>query len=393
MQPVVDRPIPIRERRSSRKPPGTVDVVGAVLAIAFLLLATSHITPARDEQALDAFGYLLLVVAGGSLVLVRRWPRSALCVVTVVLGLYIVGQYQGGPIYVTGWVALFFLSWRTDRGTGLVGAAVLCAVLGATSLVVEGSAPLLALVFIGWAGAAVFLGDALRNRRSYLSQLEEHARYLEQTREEESRWRVAEERLRIARDLHDGVAHAIATINVQAGAGAHVIDRRPTEAHAALDAIQHTSAEVLDELTAMLRVLRDESDGAQLAPTPGAEQIVDLVTAARAAQLPVRLDVEGPLGHVSSPIGTAMYRIVQESLTNVMRHAPGATTRVFVGIADDRGVRVEVSDDGPTVPGDAGGSGMGIQGMRERVEATGGTLDVGPRAEGGFLVSASWPRT
>jgi signal transduction histidine kinase len=294
---------------------------------------------------------------------------------------------------VTGWVALFFLSWRTNRRTGLLGAALLCGVLSATSLVVEGSAPLLHLVFIGWAAAAVFLGDALRNRRSYLSELEEHARYLEQTREEESRWRVAEERLRIARDLHDGVAHAIATINVQAGAGAHVIDRRPTEARAALDAIQHTSAEVLDELTAMLRVLRDESEDTQLTPTPGAAQIIDLVTAARNAQLPVRLDIEGPLGHVSAPIGTAMYRIVQESLTNVMRHAPGATTRVVVRIADDRGVRVEVSDDGPTMPGDAGGSGMGIRGMRERVEATGGTLDVGPRAEGGFLVRASWPRT
>src|SRR5262245_60481388 len=240
-QPLLDRPIPIRERRSHRVPPGIVDVVAAVLAIAFLVLATSHIAPGGDENTLDAFGHLLLVVAGGSLALVRRWPRTALGIVTVVLGLYIVGRYQGGPIYVTGWVALFFLSWRTNRRTGLLGAALLCGVLSATSLVVEGSAPLLHLVFIGWAAAAVFLGDALRNRRSYLSELEEHARYLEQTREEESRWRVAEERLRIARDLHDGVAHAIATINVQAGAGAHVIERRPTEARAALDAIQHTS--------------------------------------------------------------------------------------------------------------------------------------------------------
>ena len=392
-QPVLDRPIPIREGRSHWPPPGIVDIVGAALAIAFLVLATSHISRGRDEHSLDAFGYVLLVVAGGSLVLVRRWPRTALGVVTVVLGVYIVGQYPGGPIYVMGWVALFFLSWRTDRRTGLIGAAVLCGVLSVTSLVVRGGAPLLHLVFIGWAAAAVFLGDALRNRRSYLSGLEEHARYLERTREEESRRRVAEERLRIARDLHDSVAHAIATINVQAGAAAHVIDRRPTEVASALGAIQHASADVLDELTAMLLVLRDESDGAERSPTPRAEQIADLVSAARDAHLPVALDVEGQLDQVSAPISTAMYRIVQESLTNVLRHAPGAATRVVVRVSSDRGVQLIVTDDGPTVPGLASGSGMGIRGMRERVEASGGRLVVGPRGEGGFRVSASWPRT
>jgi signal transduction histidine kinase len=396
-QPLLDQRPPSRERRTRREPPGIVDVVGAALLITFLVLATSHIARGEDEHSLDAFGYALLVVAGGSVVLVRRWPRTALAVVTVVLGLYIVGRYQGGPVYVTGWVALFFLSWRTDRRTGLVGAAALCAVLSVTSLVVRGSAPLLHLVFIGWAAAAVFLGDALRNRRSYLRELEEHARYLEQTREEESRRRVAEERLRIARDLHDSVAHAIATINVQAGAAAHVIDRRPTGARASLDAIQHTSAEVLDELTAMLLVLRDEGDVAERSPTPGATQIPDLVRAAHDAHLPVTLHVEGSLAQVSVPVGTAMYRIVQESLTNVMRHAPGATTRVVTRVVPDRGVVLDVIDDGPRVPGPtpqlAGGSGMGIRGMRERVAATGGALEVGPRADGGFHVRASWPNT
>jgi signal transduction histidine kinase len=308
-----------------------------------------------------------------------------------------VGRFQGGPIYVTGWVALFFLSWRTDRRTGLIGAAVLCVTLSATSVAVRGSAPLLHLVFVGWAAAAVFLGDALRNRRNYLRELEEHARYLEQSRDEESRRLVVEERLRIARDLHDSVAHAMATINVQAGAAAHVIDRRPGEVRGALDAIQDASAEVLDELTAMLRVLRAEGDGAQRAPTPTAVQIADLVRAAQDAHLPVTLDVEGSLEQVSAPIGTAMYRIVQESLTNVMRHAPGATTRVVARVTD-RGVTLEVLDDGPAEPstgvaGATSGSGMGILGMRERVTATGGVLDVGPRGGGGFRVCASWSRT
>ena len=125
------------------------------------------------------------------------------------------------------------------------------------------------MLFVGWSAAAVFLGDVLRNRRSHLAELEERAHYLERTREEEARRRVAEERLRIARDLHDSVAHAMATINVQAGAAAHVVDRRPAAAKEALTAIQRASADVLDELAAMLDLLRDDGRAAERAPTPG----------------------------------------------------------------------------------------------------------------------------
>jgi signal transduction histidine kinase len=307
-----------------------------------------------------------------------------------------VARYAGGPIYVVGWVALFCLSWRTDRRTGLLGAAALCVVLSATSLVVRGDAPLLHLVFIGWSAAAVFLGDALRNRRSYLRELEERNPSLEQTREEEGRRRVAEERLRIARDLHDSVAHAMATINVQAGAAAYVLDRRPESVKSALEAIQDASREVLDELAAMVRVLRDEEDGASRAPTPGLAQIPELVDAAAAAHLPVGLETVGPVEAVGTAVGTAVYRIVQESLTNVMRHAPGATTRVVLRAAG-RSLRLEVwNDDLMTQPGArraVNGSGMGIRGMRERAEATGGVFDAGPRVQGGFRVVATWSTT
>ena len=372
----------------------------AGLATAFLLLATSHINATADERPLDAFAYVLLVAAGAAVGTCRRWPKPTLAVVTVVLGAYIVGRYPGGPIYVVGWVALFCLSWRTDRRTGLLGAAALCVVLSATSLLVSGSAPLLHLVFIGWSAAAVFLGDALRNRRSYLRELEERNRSLEQTREEESRRRVAEERLRIARDLHDSVAHAIATINVQAGAAAHVLDRRPGAAKPALDAIQGTSREVLDELATMVRVLRDEDGAAARRPTPGIAQIPELVDSGRTAHLRVSVEVDGDVDALSVPVGTAVYRIVQESLTNVMRHAPGATVRIVIRRAPDRSLLVEVHDDGlRTAPvhaaasGAVSGSGMGIRGMRERAEATGGTLDAGSCAEGGFRVIATWATT
>ena len=158
------------------------------------------------------------------------------------------------------------------------------------------------MLFVGWSAAAVFLGDVLRNRRSHLAELEERAHYLELTREEEARRRVAEERLRIARDLHDGVAHAMATINVQAGAAAHVVDRRPAAAKEALEAIQRASADVLDELAALLDLLRDDGQQAERAPTPDLSGIEDLV-AALDAPVPGRAGGRRPGGDRPQPGG------------------------------------------------------------------------------------------
>ena len=364
------------------------DILGAALGVAFLMLVTHHLVPDPGERALDPLGYGLLAVAGGSLVLCRRWPVVATGLVTLALATYIVRGYVGGPIFVTAWIALFALSWRTNRRTALIGAGAACAGLGIAALV-GGGEPILALLFVGWSAAAVFLGDVLRNRRSHLAELEERAHYLELTREEEARRRVAEERLRIARDLHDGVAHAMATINVQAGAAAHVVDRRPAAAKEALEAIQRASADVLDELAALLDLLRDDGQQADRAPTPDLAGIPDLV-AALDAPVQVALQVEGPVAAVPSAVGTAAYRIVQESLTNVVRHAHAAHARVAVLVAPDRGLTVEVADDGAGGVGPSNGSGLGLRGMRERAEATGGHLEVGPQPAGGFLVRATW---
>ncbi len=379
------------ERGASAPTSWALDAVVAALVTAFLVLATSQIQPGEHDRALDALGYALLVIAGASLALCRRRPGVVVAVVTFVLGAYVLRRYAGGPVFVTGWIALFSLSWRTNRRSALIGAAGLCAVLSAVSALVEGNAPLLHLVFLGWSGAAVFLGDALRNRRSYLTELEGRARHLERTREEEARRRVAEERLRIARDLHDSVAHAMATINVQAGAAAHVVERRPEAAKEALTAIQRASGDVLDELAALLGLLRDDDDLPDRAPTPAIERIEELVASTREARVPVSLVVEGPTGVVPKPVGTAAYRIVQESLTNVIRHAGAATTRVTVRVAPDGSLNVEVSDDGRGGDGPSGGTGMGIRGMRERAESTGGRLEAGPRSDGGFTVKATWP--
>jgi signal transduction histidine kinase len=186
----------------------------------------------------------------------------------------------------------------------------------------------------------------------------------------------------------------MAIISVQAGVGAHVFDRHPTRARDALVVIQRTSGAALDELGALLGLLRlDGDEPAPRAPTPGSSQLPGLVESLRRSGLAVELCVDGSLNELAQPVGVAVYRIVQESLTNVVRHAgPGVRARVFVAGEAGGGLTVEVVDDGAGSNGAArAGAGLGIVGMRERAAASGGVLQAGPRAEGGFLVRAEWP--
>ena len=364
-------------------------MLAAVLAVGGLVVVSAHV-PAARARPLDAFGYALVVAAGVSMGLCRRWPQGAAVVVTAVLGIFIARRYPDGPVWVTAWIALAALSWRTSRRVALAGAGLMVAALSIVAVLAGRNGLLLPVIFVGWAAAAVLGSDTLRNRRSYLAGLKERARYLEQTREEEARRRVAEERLRIARDLHDSVAHAMATINVQAGAAAHVLSRRPEAAGEALAAIQQASGDVLDELAAMLRVLRDDSRQADRAPVPGAGEIARLAAATSASGLAVDLTTEGPVEAVPAVIGTAAYRVMQESLTNVLRHSRAATVRVRLASGPDGRVLLEVADDGPFLPPPTAGTGVGIRGMRERVESTGGGFQAGPAPGGGFLVRAEW---
>jgi signal transduction histidine kinase len=354
-----------------------VDLAGSALLAAFLVLVTPRIPIEHGDRTLDALGYSLLVGAAASLSIVRWRPRITVAVLAAILATYIVGDYPGGPIFVTGWIALFALGYRERRANAFVGAAALSGVLVLAGALSGHSEGLLHLVVVGWSAAAVFLGDAVRTRREQIAGAADRA--------------VAEERLRIAQDLHDSVAHAMATINVQAGAAAHVIERRPEAAREALTAIQRASGEVLDELAALLNVLRDPEAPADRSPTPGLDDLPRLVASTTSAGLTVDLDVTGTLEGVSTPVSTAAYRIVQESLTNVVRHAGATTAKVRV-TRSLAGLDVEVVDRGPGVDGAiSNGTGRGIQGMRERAEATGGRLEAGPGPDGGFRVRAMWP--
>lgn len=381
----------VRYRWLHRAPPwALVEVGGSVVVVAFLILATSNIPSDHDERSLDALGYVLLAVAGGSLAFARRRPWVSVAAITLALATYIGRGYAGGPIFATGWIALFSLGYQVRRRNAFIGAGLLSGTLIVAGIIDGRSEPLLHMVFVGWSGAAVFLGDALRSRRQYLAELEDRHRNLERTREEETRRRVAEERLRIAQDLHDSVAHAMATINVQAGAAAHVVDRRPESAREALAAIQRASGDVLDELAALLNLLRDSEAPGERAPTPGLERVPDLIATTKQAGLSIELTLNGAVDAVSPALSTAAYRIVQESLTNVVRHSGSTTAGVRIEATDGR-LEVEVVDGGKAMADTSVGAGRGIQGMRERAEATGGVLHAGARPEGGFRVRATWP--
>ncbi|WP_129669461.1 sensor histidine kinase [Phytoactinopolyspora endophytica] len=377
------------ERGPARVPFGwNADSAAAGVITVFVVGVTAHLSITRDEP-LDWQAYALIVVAGAAMACCRRWPRGTAVFATLAVGVYVLSGYVNGPIYGTVWLSLLALSRLTDRRTTLAVATPLCITLGLSALWVDGLVML--MVLVGWSAAAIFLGDALRTRRAHLVELEERARYLEHSREEVARRRIAEERLRIARDLHDGVAHAISTINVQAGAASHVIERRPHAAKDALDAIRHASGDVLDELAVMLSVLHDD-DGAARAPAPGLGGVQQLADSAESAGIKVEYSMEGPTELVPPAIGTAAYRVVQESLTNVMRHAGAAKVQVTIDVGGDRRMTVDVCDDGgcaPLVPMPKG-TGSGIHGMRSRVESTGGRFEAGPKPTGGFRVHAAW---
>jgi signal transduction histidine kinase len=243
--------------------------------------------------------------------------------------------------------------------------------------------------------AAWLLGHFVGVRRVSVLRLEERTAELEQAREELARRAVVEERLRLARELHDVVAHAMSVIAVQSGVGAHVADTHPEEAAMALAAIETTSRSALEELRRLLGVLRQEDEPrGDLAPVPGLADLEDLLAEVTKAGLAVKLRVNGTRPPLPAGVDLSAYRIVQEALTNVVKHAGSARAQVVVGYGD-QDVTVEVIDDGrgavTSVSDGRVGTGHGLIGMRERVQAFGGDLEVGPRPAGGFRVAARLP--
>lgn len=238
-------------------------------------------------------------------------------------------------------------------------------------------------------GAPVAIGYAIRTRRLYVEEVERRLEFAELRREDRARQAVLAERNRIARELHDVVAHHVSLMGVRAGAARTALDRDPAQAAEALQAIEASSREAVAELHRLLGALRDEDDAADWGPQPGLGDLPELVDEFTAAGTDVHLDVDGDLD-VDPVTGLTVYRLVEEALTNVTRHSAAESASVRVVVADDR-VDLRVSDPGPSAATSRPGSGRGIVGMRERVLLVGGTIAVGPDDDG-FGLDASVPR-
>ncbi|PJM95744.1 sensor histidine kinase [Streptomyces sp. CB01373] len=243
------------------------------------------------------------------------------------------------------------------------------------------------------------LGDSVRTRRAYFAQLEERAARLEKEREAQAKVAVAAERARIARELHDVVAHNVSVMVVQADGAAYVLDAAPDQAKKALETISSTGRQALAEMRRLLGVLRtgEHQEGGEYVPQPDVGQIEDLVEQCRGSGLPVDFRIEGTPRPLPSGVELTAYRIVQEALTNTRKHGgPNAGASVRLVYFDD-GLGLLVEDDGKGAPhelyeeGGADGRGHGLIGMRERIGMVGGTLDAGPRPGGGFRISALLP--
>ncbi len=369
-----------------------LDVLLPIPIIAVGMVGTSHISAESSERPVDALTYIVVGMAGGSLLARRRWPLATLLVVAAALAVYTAREYPGGPVYLTGPVALYSFATANERRVAYVAAGAMTAMLMAVRLVTRPSLGGDDLLLLAWAAAAVLAADAMRGRRERAAAALERRRYMDEHREGETKRRLAEDRLQIARDLHDSVAHSMATINVQAGAASRVIGRDPQQATEALEAIRIASRDVLNELAAMLDLLR-EGDAALRQPTPDLGQLGALVASSRRAGLDVAVTAEGDLGEISPAISTTAYRIVQEALTNVIRHSGTDAATVTVSRQQGQGLDVEVADLGAGLASPANeGSGMGLVGIRERAAVTGGSCEVGPRPEGGFRVRVTWPQ-
>jgi signal transduction histidine kinase len=339
-------------------------------------------------------GAALTLVAVACLALAwrRRYPLTVLTVSTTAVAVYSLLGYVNGAALLAPILALYAVATQVSVRRTVIAAVVTLGVLMAAT---AANNPFRQISGGGFdiipfmVAAVVFAGIAVANRRAYVASIQDRA-------EQDARRRIDEERLRIARELHDVVAHTMATINVQAGVAAHVLPTKPEAAAEALQAIKTASKEGLRELRAILNVLRQADNADPIQPAPGLAQLDALVEGARRAGLPITLTVTGTPFPLPAAVDLAAYRIVQESLTNVIRHAGPAAAAVSLSYQPDE-IDIDVTDTGrgpKATPGTGAAddtTGHGQAGMRERAAAVGGTVQTGPRPGGGYQVAARLP--
>ncbi|MFC4858729.1 sensor histidine kinase [Actinophytocola glycyrrhizae] len=365
----------------------TLHPLGIVVPIAFVQVVFT-VGAAYGQEMTDRINALTIALVLASAVALT-WRRShpiwALAAVYVLETAYFALENPFGPIFISLVVALLNATMHGDRvpawTTGYVGAVVLFAAMltRADSQFGWGGA---GAVF-AWVSLVMGVGELVKARRDRAAQAEE-------ARAEQDRRQASEERLKIAREVHDVLAHHVSLINVRSGVALHLIDSRPEQVKEALTAIKQSSKEVLVELRNILGVLRDVDGAAPRHPVASLDQLDRLVERMDTAGLPVTVQVEGEKRPVPKGVDAAALRIVQESLTNTYRHAGPTTATVTLGYRPGE-LSVRIDDEGRGAADSSTGTGSGLTGMRQRVEALSGTFSAGPRPGGGFRVTATFP--
>ncbi|MEV6402958.1 sensor histidine kinase [Streptomyces bobili] len=380
--------------------PHLIDLAVVLALMGCVSLGSSLTMPGAAPPDHRTAGTALMGVSCLALLRYRSHPRTAVVVtgvctvIAVVLG-YLVTPLLLAPIM----AALYWLAMLTDpKTTRVFGVATTVAVTAAAVFTDSMDELSLLLRTIGpffWLMLPLAAGNMTRLRRAYLQAVQARAEHAERTREEEARLRVTEERMRIARELHDVVAHHLALANAQAGTAAHLVLTRPEQTKKILTDLTGTTSSALRELKATLGLLRQNDDPAAdpLEPAPGLARLPELVASCESAGLTVTVTTEGEPRPLSPGADLTAFRIVQEALTNVTKHAGSQFARVRLVYSGSRLV-ITVSDDGPASappPATAPGRGFGVLGMRERAHSIGGELRLGPRPEGGFEVTTALP--
>jgi signal transduction histidine kinase len=369
-------------------------LLSAIMSMVLFAVVT---IPADVRHALSShqpLSWAVSVVVYAALVARRRFPIGTVAV-AVIGSVVLMADGMAYPLTLPAvFYALYLIALGAGPGRTLaVGVAVKAALLTASLITHPG---ITGFVVLLWAALAVTTGSAARSHRAYVAEVEERARRAEQAREEEANRRVAEERLRIARELHDAVGHHVALINVQAGALACLLDDEDrSQAMESVAHIQRASEEALEDLRLTVGLLRGPAELEAAEPTepvPGLDQLEELICSFAGAGLRVTREVTGQARPLPEAVELTAYRVIQESLTNTRKHAGCDTAVVRLGYAPEA-LRLAVEDEGKAVT--QGGrdilEGHGIVGMRERVAALGGRLSAGPGPEGGYRVFAELP--
>jgi signal transduction histidine kinase len=370
----------IRDDRAMRSPQPRLDRLadiaipsGVGLFLVLIVLEESE----RLSSPLVVLGVILGIVQGAALRWRRRRPEPVMAVaVAGGLGTLLLAPETVLPI--AGYFAMWSLAVARPRRVSLLGLAGLEAVAASNLLIATVEDPLGDTGFAMAVGVGVWaLGDAARNRRAAI--------------DEAARRAVGEEQARIARELHDVIAHSVSMIVVQAAAADDVFDSRPDQARAALRSIERAGRDALGELRRLLSAVRPGVEPEPTGPQPGLDRLDELAEPLRAGGLRVVVRREGPATQLPAGVDLSAYRIVQEALTNTVRHARATRAEVTVRYGSDA-VEVDVRDDGRASPGSAAnGGGHGLAGMRERASLLGGTLEAGPLPGGGYRVHARLP--